>query len=475
LIGNTISIAPSGNNVGVFSSTGLAVTGTGTFNVSATNPVVISRASDATGYGILSFNNVFTAGGMLGPAGGGGIDSTLYLNSPTGGSVVSRVNAVAISTVSSTGLAVTGTLSCTTGANFATSSGDCGIGTSSPTSSNGNVGKILQVAAAGNTSSSIIASTAGVSVDNAGIFEVRATAQTSGSDRIGQIYIGRENTSTTALSGYMGFSTPSSGTFAERMRLDSSGNVGIGVTPSTWNAFNPLLQIGNISIGGTGTTNARFMNNIYYNSGWKYYGNGTGTHYEMDGYHAWSTVASGTAGNAATLVERARIDTSGNFLLGKTDTSFSSNGFAFINGGAFETVGTANRMSLKRTNDGNIVEFYQSVNVGTISITSSATSYNTSSDYRRKSNVKDLTGSGAFIDALKPRTFDWDSGDKGVGFIAHEFAEVSPSSVTGEKDAVDADGNPKYQAMQASSAEVIANLVAELQSLRQRVAALETR
>jgi hypothetical protein len=61
-----------------------------------------------------------------------------------------------------------------------------------------------------------------------------------------------------------------------------------------------------------------------------------------------------------------------------------------------------------------------------------------------------------------------------VGFIAHEFAEVCPSAVTGEKDAVDSDGNPKYQGMQASSAEVIANLVAELQSLRQRVAALES-
>ena len=112
--------------------------------------------------------------------------------------------------------------------------------------------------------------------------------------------------------------------------------------------------------------------------------------------------------------------------------------------------------------------------IGKIQTTSSGTSYVTSSDYRRKSNVKDLTGSGTFIDALKPRTFDWDTGDKGVGFIAHEFAEVSPSSVSGEKDAVDSDGKPVYQAMQASSAEVIANLVAELQSLRQRVAALES-
>jgi hypothetical protein len=113
--------------------------------------------------------------------------------------------------------------------------------------------------------------------------------------------------------------------------------------------------------------------------------------------------------------------------------------------------------------------------VGSINTAGSVCTFNSLSDYRRKSNVQDLTGSGSFIDALKPRTFDWDTGDKGVGFIAHEFAEVSPSSVTGEKDAVDEEGKPIYQAMQASSAEVIANLVAQIQELRQRVAGLETK
>ena len=116
-----------------------------------------------------------------------------------------------------------------------------------------------------------------------------------------------------------------------------------------------------------------------------------------------------------------------------------------------------------------------SSSVGNITYTNTTTLFTNLSDHRRKSNVKDLTGSGAFIDALKPRTFDWDTGDKGVGFIAHEFAEVSPSSVSGEKDAVDAEGKPIYQAMQASSAEVIANVVAELKSLRARVAALESK
>ena len=99
--------------------------------------------------------------------------------------------------------------------------------------------------------------------------------------------------------------------------------------------------------------------------------------------------------------------------------------------------------------------------------------YNTTSDYRLKTGQAALTGSGAFIDALKPKTWTWANGTRGAGFIAHEFAAVSPSSVAGTKDAVDADGRPEYQAMQASSPEVMANIAAELQSLRLRVAALE--
>ncbi len=114
--------------------------------------------------------------------------------------------------------------------------------------------------------------------------------------------------------------------------------------------------------------------------------------------------------------------------------------------------------------------------VGGITTNGSATQFNTSSDWRQKIKVKDLTGSGQFIDSLRPRTFTWKaSGERATGFIAHEFAEVSPSSVSGKKDAVDEDGNPIYQTMQASTAEVIANMIAELQSLRRRVAELEAR
>jgi hypothetical protein len=171
--------------------------------------------------------------------------------------------------------------------------------------------------------------------------------------------------------------------------------------------------------------------------------------------------------------ERARIDSSGNLLVGQTSTgAVNSDSFAI-------QVSTAsivqNHVNGTGSGAGYTSFAYNAGVIGSITQTgTTAVLYNTTSDYRRKLNVQDLTNSGTFIDALKPRTFDWDSGEKGVGFIAHEFAEVCPSAVNGEKDAVDSDGKPIYQAMQASSAEVIANLVAELQSVRQRVAALES-
>jgi len=93
--------------------------------------------------------------------------------------------------------------------------------------------------------------------------------------------------------------------------------------------------------------------------------------------------------------------------------------------------------------------------------------YNTSSDYRLKNITGPVTADEAktFVMALEPEQGTWKAdGSKFVGFVAHKFQAVSPSSVSGEKDAVDENGNPKMQAMQASSPEVMANIVALLKS-----------
>jgi len=112
--------------------------------------------------------------------------------------------------------------------------------------------------------------------------------------------------------------------------------------------------------------------------------------------------------------------------------------------------------------------------VGQIVTNNTSTAYNTSSDYRLKTITGAVANSGALIDALLPKVGTWKSGGTPfTGFLAHEFADVFPLSVTGEKDAEDEDGNPIHQSMQASSSEVIAVLVAELQDVRARLTSLE--
>jgi hypothetical protein len=116
--------------------------------------------------------------------------------------------------------------------------------------------------------------------------------------------------------------------------------------------------------------------------------------------------------------------------------------------------------------------------IGAINInsTNNGVIYLTSSDRRLKTNIANLTTSGTFIDALKPRTFNWINNDTSdTGFIADELQAVVPQAVTGTPNAVDAEGKPVYQMADSSNPEMMANIVAELQSLRKRVAALEAK
>jgi hypothetical protein len=116
------------------------------------------------------------------------------------------------------------------------------------------------------------------------------------------------------------------------------------------------------------------------------------------------------------------------------------------------------------------------VNIGTITRAgaTSAVTYNTVSDRRLKSNIVSLTPeqSGPIIDGLLPRTFTWNvNGASSIGFITDEFQTQFPNAVTGEPNAVDIEGNPRYQMGDFSTAELMAVLVAEIQSLKARLKA----
>jgi hypothetical protein len=102
---------------------------------------------------------------------------------------------------------------------------------------------------------------------------------------------------------------------------------------------------------------------------------------------------------------------------------------------------------------------------GGISINSTSVTYNTTSDYRLKEDVQPMTGALVKVAQLKPVTYKWKiNGRDSEGFIAHELAEVCPQAVTGEKDALDEEGNPKHQGIDTSF--LVATLTAALQETK---------
>ena len=118
---------------------------------------------------------------------------------------------------------------------------------------------------------------------------------------------------------------------------------------------------------------------------------------------------------------------------------------------------------------------YNNTVIGSISQNgTTAVSYNTTSDYRLKENIKPLTGGLARVAALKPCTYTWKAAPEevGEGFIAHELAEVCPQAVTGEKDAVNEDGSIKPQSIDTSF--LVATLTAALQELKAELDSVKT-
>ena len=247
-------------------------------------------------------------------------------------------------------------------------------------------------------------------------------------------------------------------TFTQAMTLDASGNLRVGTTSSLSVADKLTVVGGNFAVQrSSGITT--FM------------GDNT-----TDGY-------AGTATNHAfalltNSVERARIDTSGNLLVGATSTLGSTAGILVANGGANVQAITTNSTSSSAYYIG---RFYSGgTEKGYIYFDGTNVSYTNLSDYRLKENVQPMQNALDKVAQLNPVTYNWKSNGKaGQGFIAHELQAVVPDCVTGDKDAVDEDGNPKYQGIDTSF--LVATLTAAIQeqqaliqTLTARITALES-
>jgi len=165
----------------------------------------------------------------------------------------------------------------------------------------------------------------------------------------------------------------------------------------------------------------------------------------------------------------ATLDTSGNFLVGTTSA---------VNGAKMAiNSGTARALELVITTTANsLVQAFDNPNgtVGGIYTNGTATSYSTSSDYRLKNDIQPIDNGLATVSALKPVSYKWNTDRSyGEGFIAHELQNVIPLAVNGDKDAVDDEDNPLYQAVDHSK--IVVHLVAAIQELSAKNDALEAR
>ena len=85
-----------------------------------------------------------------------------------------------------------------------------------------------------------------------------------------------------------------------------------------------------------------------------------------------------------------------------------------------------------------------------------------------------MTDATTRLKQLKPKRFNFKSDETNTlvdGFLAHEVSGIVPEAITGEKDAVDSEGNPEYQGIDQSK--LVPLLVKTIQELEARITTLE--
>jgi hypothetical protein len=259
---------------------------------------------------------------------------------------------------------------------------------------------------------------------------------------------------------------------SEKMRLTSAGLLGLGSTsPSQKLTVEGTAnnQNSEIKITASGVASG-------------YLGaNSDGLNIGTDSYNiVFKTSVTGGGSVGATGSEKARITTAGDVLIGTTNIGIGNLGWSFRrNNASFVTTDNNPSLVVKRgSNTGTAIEFVgpnsNSV-LGNISVSTTAVSFNTTSDYRLKENVTAITSATDRLNQLNPVRFNFiaDADTTVDGFLAHEAQAVVPEAVTGTHNEVDDDGDAVMQGIDQSK--LVPLLTAALQEALTKIEQLETR
>jgi len=345
-----------------------------------------------------------------------------------------------------------------------------GLGTTSPTS-------LLHV----NTAASAVG---GIKLTSAVSTHGAAFVATNGG---GDSYFGRNSNTGGAFTGE-GYATVvySGGAYpmafytndTERIRITSAGNVGIGVTPSSFSGVTGLQVVAAALSSNTSTSGMFLSANSFFDGSSDRYINTkqASRYYQLEGNHVWDSAASGTAGNVVTFTERMRITSAGYVLLGTytaaatnpgrliieslgNGPNFTNNGLEFLN--ANSASGYGSKLYTNNSNDyfgiatrqnsatwterfiinqisGNVLintstdNGYKLYVSGTIYATGNITA---NSDLTLKKNLELITNPIDKLMQLNGYSYQWKSDDSHqYGVIAQEVEKILPYAVSTGND-----------------------------------------
>lgn len=257
-----------------------------------------------------------------------------------------------------------------------------------------------------------------------------------------------------------------------RVTLDSSGNLGLGVTPSAWGSGYKAIDVISIGASFAGSNYAAYVTSNAYNNGtnWIYKADTFGAAYynQFNGGHFWSSAPAGTAGNTITFTQAMSLTAGGNLLVGTTTLVTDANCFNYSPGNAWGIFGHESGVASST----DFVKFrYASSQIGSISQSgTTAVLYNLTSDQRLKNDLGVVTSTDVISNTVI-HDFTWKSdGSQSRGVFAQEAAKVIPSAVK-----VGDDGEEVTDTWAVDYSKYVPDIIVELQSLRKRLAILEAK